>query len=78
MPPDDALAQAMAMIEPTSAIASPTERPQEPVTTGLGPGGNLSHPVIQANESYYELQALVRQYPYPDLVRLLGRVEAEM
>jgi hypothetical protein len=74
----DALAAAMEMMAPESAIAAPTERPQEPIVAGLGPGGQGARPTIAPNEAYYELQALVRQYPYPDLIRLLGRVEAEM
>jgi hypothetical protein len=70
----DPVQAAMAMAAPTSAIDAPTERPDEPVTQGLFDRA----PLPQGNEAYYELKALVKQYPYPDLVNLLARVEAEM
>lgn len=63
---------AMAMEAPTSMIDMPTERPDEAITEGMY--GNVPQP----NEALYELKALVRQYPYPDLINLLARIDAEM
>lgn len=72
--PNAALARAMEMMAPSSMIDAPTDRPDEPVNQGL----STQRPMPQANESYYELKALVKQYPYPDLINLLARVESEM
>lgn len=74
--PDPTIAQAMEMLAPESQLSTPTARPTEPITQGLD--GNAGRPTIQVNDAYYELKALVKRYPYPDLVRLLARVESEL
>lgn len=77
-PPDfeQALAAAQGMEPPQSVLETPTARPNEPVTTGLG--GALTPQGAAVNEGLYNLRALAQRYPYPDLLNLIARVEAEL
>lgn len=73
-----AVQAAIGMAEPTSMLSAPTERPGEPLMAGIESSGDILRPAIVTNEAYYELRALARRFPYPDLMRLLARVESEM
>jgi hypothetical protein len=50
-------------------IGAPTNRPNEPLSAGLGP----RPPMVQPDPALYELQALADFYRYPDLVRFVQR-----
>lgn len=63
-------------------LNAPTERPGEPVTTGLpigagaGPEALTGAPV--ADDALYELRALAAQFPSKDLDRIIALAESEL
>lgn len=68
-----ALAAAQAMEPPTSLISTPSTRPNEPLTTGMGAQPQMP----QVNQGLWELRELARQYGYPDLMHFLQRAQLE-
>lgn len=71
-PMDMALAAAQGMQMPPS-VSAPTSRPLENLQTGLGTQGQRVLP----NESLFELRAIAQRFPYPDLLRMIERIERE-
>jgi hypothetical protein len=68
-----ALQAAQGMEPPGSVLSTPTTRPNEPLTTGLGEQAQMP----QVNQGLWELRELARQYGYPDLMRFLQRASLE-
>ena len=67
-----AMAAAAAMAPPESILAQPTERPNEPIQTGV-----TQPPAVSPDPAIYELQALAQRFGYPDLVNFVERVTRE-
>ena len=60
-----------AMDSPASALATPSERPDEPLAAPQA----AQRPT--PNAAVMELRALARTYPYRDLIDFLARIERE-
>jgi hypothetical protein len=70
-----------AAMRPTP-LSAPTERPQEPITTGapFGPGSGrevMPIPPMPIDETANLVRALYAIYPDPDLARLIQRLDFE-
>ena len=54
-------------------LFGPTQRPWEPPTTGamLGPGPGPQQPILDDDPDLL-LRAIVKEFPHPDLIRLLN------
>ena len=73
-----ALAAAQGLDLGGSAIATPTQRPGEPVTqplSALSGSGAGKRPM--PNPAIYELRAVAQMFPYPGLLDFLAQVERE-
>lgn len=75
------MAATPSMIRPVP-LSAPTERPQEPVTTGapFGPGAGrevMPIPPMPEDETANLVRALYAINPDPDLARLIQRLDAE-
>lgn len=67
---------------PDRVLNAPTMRPNEPITAGApfgeGPGPEvLPIPPTAPDETAQTLRMLAAMYPDPDLIRLVGRLDAE-
>jgi len=63
-------------------LAAPSDRPGEPVTTGLpsGPGAGPEALMAQgpADDALWELRALAARFPSRDLARMIALAESEL
>lgn len=64
-------------------LAAPTDRPTEPITTGLPSGPGAGPEALMAagpaDDALWELRALLSQNPqYKDLARIVAQAEAEL
>mgnify|MGYP003354053986 CR=1 FL=1 len=65
---------------PVTGLFAPTERPNEPVTSGMpfGPGSNIPPNLVSANDEVAaQIRAAYAMYPNEDLHRLIMSLEAE-
>lgn len=68
----DALRQ---MAPPEPVLSTPTKRPGEDISRGMGGPNHPIEPKAQVNEALYELRALYQMHPYPDFLAWLERIE---
>jgi hypothetical protein len=66
--------------EPITNLFAPTERPEEPLTSGVpfGPGSNIPPALASAQDDVAaQIRAAYAMYPNEDLYRLVMALEAE-
>ena len=63
-------AAASAPIGPQSSVFGPTQRPNEPITAGVGIGAG-SGPMVEPNDPMLLLQAMYSVLPHPAIARLM-------
>lgn len=68
-----ALAAAQTMAPPTSALTTPSTRPNEHLTAGMGQQAQMP----KINQGLWELRELTRQYGYEDMRLFLQRAMLE-